>query len=342
MTSIINPLHYHNYDKEILRLPKASIFHSSAWARVLTESYGYEPVYFGSTKKGRISSLLPVMEIRSFLTGARGVSLPFTDFCPEITENQLSENNFFNSIKSFGKKRKWKFFELRGTQSAQPKQRPYCSYYQHDLDLKKGENAIFSNLRSSTRRNIKKAVKEGVEVECNSSLDFLKTFFRLNCMTRKKHGLPPQPFNFFKKLHQHIISKGHGFISFATYHGKVVAGAIYLHFGKKAVYKYGASNSVFTHARPNNLVMWESIKWYAKRGFESLNFGRTDTDHHGLLQFKRGWGVEETVIDYYRYDMRVAKFLQPNNQPKNAYSLFKKLPISVLKLIGRILYKHVA
>ena len=307
MTSIINPLFHPNYDEEILRLSKASVFHSSAWARVLSESYGYEPFYFGSTKNGRILSLLPVMEIRSLLTGARGVSLPFTDLCPEIAEDQFPTNNHSDQIASFGKIRKWRYFELRGARFAEPKWKPFCSYYSHELDLRKGEKELFSNLRGSTKRNIKKAVKEGVEVECSSSLQSLRTFYNLHCTTRKKHGLPPQPFKFFKKLHQHLISKGHGLVSLANYHGKMAAGAVYLHFGKKAVYKFGASDPKYTNVRPNNQVMWESIRRYINMGFESLAFGRTDMDNEGLLQFKRGWGVEEKVIDYYLYDLSKSK-----------------------------------
>ena len=47
--------------------------------------------------------------------------------------------------------------------------------------------------------NIKKALKEGVEVQLHNSFESVKSFFKLNCMTRKRHGLPPQPFKFFNR-----------------------------------------------------------------------------------------------------------------------------------------------
>jgi len=32
-------------------------------------------------------------------------------------------------------------------------------------------------------------------------------YYRLHCLTRKRHGLPPQPTGFFQKIQEHIIAK---------------------------------------------------------------------------------------------------------------------------------------
>ena len=226
---IINPVQYHGWDELVLAFPGCTIFHSSAWAKVLSEAYGYRPVYFALKKEGRISAILPLMEIRSFLTGARGVSLPFSDLCPVLTQSPAFLEPLIEEAKSYGRKKGWKHFDLRG---ANVSSQPYASYYVHHLDLAPGEQQIFSGLKSSNRRNIRKAIHEGVAVGFHSTLEALKAFYRLNCTTRKNHGLPPQPFNFFRKIHENILSKGLGFITLATHNGKTIAGAVYLHFGK--------------------------------------------------------------------------------------------------------------
>ena len=39
-----------------------------------------------------------------------------------------------------------------------------------------------------------------------------------------------------------------GFVILASHQDKVIAGAIYFHFGEKVIYKYGASNKCYqTH-----------------------------------------------------------------------------------------------
>jgi hypothetical protein len=66
---IINPITYPGWDDLLLSTPDCSFFHSSAWARVLAESYSYTPKYFTMMDDGRLVALIPVMEVNSFLTG---------------------------------------------------------------------------------------------------------------------------------------------------------------------------------------------------------------------------------------------------------------------------------
>jgi len=43
---IINPMDYAGWDDMLISTQDYMFFHSSAWARVLYESYQYHPVYF--------------------------------------------------------------------------------------------------------------------------------------------------------------------------------------------------------------------------------------------------------------------------------------------------------
>jgi hypothetical protein len=89
------------------------------------------------------------------------------------------------------------------------------------------------------------------------------------------------------------------------------------------------------------LVIWEAIKWYARNGFMSLDFGRTEPENEGLLQFKRGWGIKEKTIKYYKYNFAKEAFVGDHHRPKTSYKFFKKVPSPLLNLIGSLLYKHV-
>jgi lipid II:glycine glycyltransferase (peptidoglycan interpeptide bridge formation enzyme) len=127
----------------------------------------------------------------------------------------------------------------------------------------------------------------------------------------------------------------------ASYNGKTIAGAMYFHLGSKTIYKYGASDKKYLHLRPNNLVMWEAIKWYSTNGFRSLSFGRTAPDSKGLRQFKAGWGTDETTIKYYTYDLIKKDFIT-RKPPVSGFhkKVFNAMPINLLKITGSLLYKH--
>ena len=88
----------------------------------------------------------------------------------------------------------------------------------------------------------------------------------MNCYTRRRHGLPPQPLKFFRNLYDFVLTKNKGFISISKYGGKSIAGAVFLLIGQKALYKYGASLIEYQNLRPNNLLMWESIKYLKASG----------------------------------------------------------------------------
>ena len=339
---IINPINYPEWDDLLLSNKEYSIFYSSGWAKVLHESYGYKPLYFTVVNNNKLQTLLPFMEVKSILTGNRGVSLPFTDYCEPIVFNGMSYQGIINDITKYGKKAGWRFVEMRGG-SKLPKEIPDSSfYYGHDLDLLESRERKLSKIRDNTKRNIKKALREGVGVTICNSLESVKEFYRLNIMTRKEHGLPPQPFYFFKKIHEHIISKNHGMIVLASHKKRNVAGAIFFYFGKKAIYKYGASDGTYQHLRANNLVIWEAIEWLSLNGYKSLSFGRTDPENEGLKRFKKGWGTNEWIIRYYKYDVLKRTFMHRSPRiTEFQKTILRKVPPFLLRPTGALLYRHI-
>ncbi|MEN6321041.1 MAG: peptidoglycan bridge formation glycyltransferase FemA/FemB family protein [Syntrophaceae bacterium] len=281
------------------------------------------------------------MEVTSLLTGKRGVCLPFTDYCEPLISQSGQFKGLFDFAIDFGERHGWKYLEIRGAETFLENEEPSELYLGHTLDLADGEKKIFSKFRDSTKRNIKKAEKENVKVEIANTVNAINEFYRLNSLTRRDHGLPPQPYHFFKNIYNEIISKHAGFISFATLNNTAIAGNVYLLFGEKVIYKYGASDRNYQHFRASNLVMWEAIKWCCKNGYKNMCFGRTETDNDGLKQFKSGWGTKEHVIKYYKYDFRKSSFVKDCAKISNfQHKFFNKLPIPLLNAFGTLLYKH--
>jgi len=282
------------------------------------------------------------MEIRSLLTGSRGTSLPFTDHCPPIAENENTFNEIFKEVINYGKKAGWKTIDFKGgIKYFKDVALPFDTSLTHNLNLLQKEEDVLSTFRNSTKRNIKKAIQKGVHVAIKNTLESVKEYFKLNCITRKSHGLPPQPFYFFKKIYEHIISQKKGVVALAIHQNKVVAGAVFFHFNNQAIFKFGASDLKNQHLRPNNLIMWEAIRWYCQNKYKTFNFGRTDTEHKGLLQFKKGWGVKEEILNYYKYHLIRDCFISRNYDIKPYCGFIKIIPLPILRLTGNIFYRHV-
>ena len=338
---IVNPTELPDWDEKILNFPDYSFFHTSFWSRVISDSYGYKPLYFIIYSNGSLKAALPLMVVNSWLTGNRAVSLPYTDYCPPLISNDTNFSDLKSEIVKFCKGRKFKYVEIRGGNKFFNGIQPSSFDYNHSLNLSIGEDELHKNLSSNTKRNIKKSVREGTKVEVSNSRSALEDFYQMNCITRKKHGLPPQPKTFFENLFKYIISTKNGFITIGKFKDVSIAGAVYLLFGKKVIYKFGASNMEYQNLRANNLVMWEAIKYSKNNGFEEFCFGRTEPDNKGLRKFKLGWGTEEEVLNTYRYDLRKNEFIDLQTKTTGIHNkIFNSLPLPLLKLFGSLSYRH--
>jgi hypothetical protein len=342
---IVNPIAEPEWNARLLEYHGATVFHTAQWARVLAESYGYRPQYAVFREAEKVVGLLPIMEVRSLWTGRRGVCLPFSDECAPLLTEGTAASALLELIREFGMAHRWDYLELRGGAENVRSATQTDRFVVHNLTLEASEEAQLRRLRDSTRRNIQRALKEGVEIHHLQSIDAMDVFYALHCRTRRRHGLPPQPLKFFHRIHQSLIEPGFGFVSLARFNSKWIAGAVFLRFGTQAVYKFGASDPQYQHARANNLVMWQSICRLQREKVAQLSLGRSDRDDEGLLQFKRGWGGEEVDLFYQRIGFlknpKRDSLRSSNAAGGFSYKIIQRLPIPVLRLMGGVMYRHV-
>ena len=320
-----------------------AIFRSQNWINVLRETYGYQLWNLRSQLTNSPPAFLPVLEVVSKLTGKRGIALPFTDTCEPICHNITQFNDLIRQLTELGKKRSWNYFELRGAQNFFQDTPPSTQFYTHSLELDTDTDRLLKNLSSATRRNLNKAKKSALKIEQSTSLEALESFYKLQCLTRKRHGLPPQPIKFFRNIHQNLLSQDMGFIVTATFENRPIAACLYLHNTHHAVYKYGASDIAYQNLRANNLIMWHAINYYATKGYKSLDLGRSSLHHEGLRRFKLSWGCQENISSYFRFDLNKDHFTTSKDDTAGWHTrIFRALPIPLSRLAGSLLYRHIA
>src|SRR5664279_4168439 len=271
------------------------------------------------------------------------MALPYTDQCEPLAADAASMRNLIEAAMAFGHMRGWKSVEWRGGRELFPEAPASLAFYGHQLVLEPDADRMFARLESSVRRAVRKAEKSGVTVTVSQSLEAMKVFYSLQCKTRRKHGLPPQPFVFFRNIFEHILSKNLGMIAIASFGQRPIAASVYFQLGARAVYKYGASDEAFQHLRGANVVMWEAIKWHARHGAKTLHLGRTSIGNEGLRRFKLGWGAGEQKIEYAKYDLRKNRYVTQTDEATGWYNrVFNVLPMGLSRLIGAVLYRHCA
>jgi hypothetical protein len=338
---IINPVYNPGWDLVVALHRDAGCFHTSAWAKVLHQTYKHQPFYLQFLRGSRLAALVPLMEVRSALTGRRGVCLPFSDMCEPLIFDPEVAHLVRDRVVRFAGERRWKHLEIRGGKSFQPAGTSAAKFYGHTLDLRLRAEELSDRFSGPVRRAIRKAQRNDVGAIVVRNRQGIDDFYRLHVQTRRRHGLPPQPVSFFLNIYEHIIKPGLGFVVLAQRGSRPIAGAIFFRFGKNAVYKYGASDKRFQEFRANNLVMWHGIQTLTRAGVEKLHFGRTDGENEGLRRFKLAWDTKEETIDYFRVDPSGRQCLPaPRRDSAFHKRIFGRMPLVFNRLAGSILYPH--
>jgi hypothetical protein len=351
---IVNPLDYQDWNESISSLRNVSFFHTRNWAQTLYESYNFKLTYFALIKDEQIVALLPLMETPHRITRTKAVSLPFSDYCHPLFKKETYFYELLEQAALYGKQRQWSFIELRGGNL--PNRYSRQQFYMHQIELKNDLENIFDAFRKSSRQNIIKAFKSGLTVKFVQDYASIREFYQLHCMNRRKLGVPPQPFRFFIRVFENIISQNHGNVILVMHKNRVISAGISFFFRETVIFKFVANDHNHLSLRPNNLMVWEMIKYYSGKGFHKLCFGKTEHYSHGLRQFKRGFGTEESNLHFYKINLKKmpnSDFLdcgwldnhptamqnQSVSRPKYQYVL-KLMPIHLVRLLGELFYRY--
>jgi CelD/BcsL family acetyltransferase involved in cellulose biosynthesis len=323
--------------------PDASPFHHPAWASLLAEAYGHFAFGLAATAAdGRLTMVLPVLEVSTPLRRQKWVSLPFTDSCPPLAVAPAARHGFTEELDELRRRSGIVQVdvraELRGVHAYHS-----CDHVVHVMRLPSDPDEVLGNVQHATiRRNVRKAQREGVTVRwAEDGAELHAVFYGLHVDTRRRLGVPVQPRRFFRLFWERIVQRELGFVVLAQAGGRPVAGAVFLAWNDAIVYKYGASDPAAWPLRPNDLLFATVLQWAAANGFRTFDFGRSDLHATGLRRFKGGWGAIETPLTY-----TVLADRPPRSRSVRLAALaepaIRRLPAWVARAVGEMLYRYAA
>jgi CelD/BcsL family acetyltransferase involved in cellulose biosynthesis len=345
----IDPLRDPRWNRLVESHPAASIFHTQGWLEALRRTYNYEPVVLTTTgNAGDLENGLVLCKVSSWLTGNRLVSLSFSDHCQPLVDGPAALHTFLNHLEEQVRAGKFKYAELRpltafdaATETAARASidRSFCI---HMLDLRPPADALLQCFhKNHIQRKIARAKKEGLQVETGRSAKLLDDFFRLLLITRRRHGIPPQPLAWFRNVLECV---GEQAAIRVAYKGRTPVASIFTVTHKKTmVYKYGCSDGAFGSMGGTPYLFWDAMQEAKKQGLEEFDFGRSEIDNEGLVNFKDHWGTTRTNLHYYRYPFAAAATAPQGKgwKMKFAERVCEKLPDTCLTVAGKLLYRHV-
>jgi len=303
ISSTDNTEELRQWDDFVASHPQGTPFHLAAWIGTIAETYGLEPRLFAlQDKAGSLRAIAPFIPQGGLLGRGRLVCLPFTDFCSPLGAEESDRLEIIEGVCKDAAARSRRV-EIRGPLPAAAGFAEVNYYKYHVISLRSDPDEVLRKVDKRTViYNIRRAQKAGVEVLEENTMRGCEEYYRLNILTRKKHGIPSQPKEFFRALTRNLVESGRASILLAVHESRVVAGGVLFKLGDKVYYKYSASDpSVLTKFSPNHLLAWTAIRKACLEGFRIFNFGRTAPDNQGLMRYKKMWGGEIQDLPYSYY-----------------------------------------
>ncbi len=331
----------------LARHPQASVFHSAAWLQALRCTYDYKPWVFTTAAPSQdLTNGIVVCWVKSPLTGKRLVSIPFADHCQPLLQSSDDLYDLLYGLEQVCRDTEQKYLELRLLPLLNDHLEARAGYwisdafYVHVLSLQSEVDHLFKNLHASCiRRLIRRAEREELTYEAGRSNALLDKFYALQILTRRRHGLPPQPKVWFRNL---IQSLGEQLtIAVASKDDRPVAATVTLDFEGVHTYKYGCSDPRYYHLGGMISLLWQAICRAKSEGAKMFDLGSSAQSQTGLVQFKDRWGTERIPLIHYRYALGRQAPFHHGRMMRLANSVFAHAPSCLLSAAGDVLYRHI-
>ena len=161
------------------------------------------------------------------------------------------------------------------------------------------EGRLFSQYHDSRRRNVRKAIRTGINVTEKNHREALAFLERIHVENISSIGGLIKPHGFFRAV-EDVMEPGEDFRVYeASLKGEPVASLLLIYFGK--IVEYFVPALLHEH-RPTQalcLLIHRAMLDAAEEGYRYWNWGGTLKTQTSLYTFKKKWGVQESSYHYY-------------------------------------------
>ena len=176
------------------------------------------------------------------------------------------------------------------------------------VDLSKTEDDLLAEMRSSTRRNIRKGERAGTVVRLGRAED-LPIVAGLFGATAGRQGFIAADERYVRTMYDVLHPLGQCVIMIAEAGGEPVSAMLGIVFGDRIVYKRGGWSGTNGDARPNDVLHWEAMRWAKSAGLRHYDFdgiepgvaraiatGTEGPEATHVTRFKLGFGGEVVLL----------------------------------------------
>ena len=338
-----------DWDTFVQQHPWGTIYHLTAWKRILEEVFPHIEGRFlllRSSRDGQLWGGIPLYTVRSWILGNRLVSIPFASFCDPLVPNSALLSLLVDEAWKFAKLRNLSSLEIRlfraGALAEKAGLGPALYSRYHSMSLRKPLEEIWTSLsKTSVRHCVQRAKRARIRISASIEDDALTIFSAMLSDNRRRNTLPSLPIRFFEAMKRHLGSKHLScWIAFCR-DGKPLSALLGWRLGENFTVEYSGDYIEARKIGANQLLYWHVMQDVRAMGCKSFSLGRTGLNNEGLLQYKRHWGtIEEDLKMILLPKARVKREAQDLLYYRLGKFLLLHSPRILYRLIGNFCYRH--
>jgi FemAB-related protein (PEP-CTERM system-associated) len=299
------------------------------------------PVAEAGCAQGPIVGALPLVLIRSPLTGRRLVSVPCGVGGGIIADDVATAEALHAKAMALAQEHRCAVIDYRSERAALPQVPVVDRYVGFRRELPDRSEDVLGWLPRKARAAARNGrQKFGLEVEFG--LEHLDEVWRLYTASMRRLASLNYPRRFFEEL----IARppGRPYVSRVRWQGSTVAGLVSFGF-KDAIHPYFIGTTDAARAcSAANFIYLTLAEQAAEDGYRVFDFGRSRRDNAGSFDFKRFHGFEPRPLAYQQVSMIGTKAMElsPSNPKfRLARRLWTHLPLGLTRRLGARLTYHI-
>jgi hypothetical protein len=161
------------------------------------------------------------------------------------------------------------------------------------LDITKSEDDLLAGLRKTTRYEVHKAERSGVQVRSAASKSDFSDFLTLYSAMAERKQFTPDPLEHLRRIFSWLAGEpARGTLLVAHHRDAMIGGAVIIRAARRSWYIWGASaRSEAVSAGP--VLQWKGLLWAKQNGCMEYDFGGYQVNAtSGPALFKKGFGGE--------------------------------------------------
>lgn len=320
------------WDSFVRSSPDGTVFHLTAWKRVVENVFRMTPHYLYAAQGDKIQSVLPLFEVRGLLSGHVLISVPYGVYGGLCGIDPEARKALLEEARRLAMRQRIKHIELRHLHNPEPDLPTKSLYVVFAKPIEADPDVNFEAIPRKQRRMVRQGITHGLEAQRGWSA--LPRFYEIFVESRRRLGSPPFSMRLFEAMRDQFEKESQ--LLTVWHQGRMVSGVISLFYQDRVMPYYGAALEEAFSLAVNDFMYWELMRESCLAGYRVFDFGRS-REGTGPYDFKRHWGFEPEPLAY-QYMLINGRDI-PNISPGNPrlrlfVGAWKHLPLAVTKWVG--------